>query len=103
MTTDNHSQFSKLLDKHLYFLPAGFGEGYDNKFTKHAQIYVIINMFLVDFFNRGIHFDNETLSELKKYHTILISGKNQFTSLTEELEAIDFLLSLEPLSDLRRS
>lgn len=102
-TIDNFSQFTNLLEKHLYFLPLGFveGEGYDNKFTKHAQIYVIIRMFLVDFHNKKIFNDNETLSKLKNYYSLFFKDKNVFENLTQELEVIEFLLSLDQLTDLR--
>jgi hypothetical protein len=103
IAADNIQQFANLLDKHLYFLRAGINEGYDNKFTRHAQIYVIIKMFLVDYFNNGIHDNNEVLAKLKDYHSTLLNDKNGFKNLTEELQAIEFLLSLEPIEDLRRN
>jgi hypothetical protein len=100
---DNFQQFANLVDKHLYFLRAGINEGYDNKFTRNAQIYVIIKMFLVDYFNKGIHDNNDVLAKLKEYHSTLLKDENSFENLTKELEAIEFLLSLEPIEDLRRN
>lgn len=105
-TQDNFDKFAKLLDKHLYFLPLGFveGEGYDNKFTRCSQIFVIIRMFLVDFHNKKIFNNDDTLTKLKKYNSIFLrDNKNKFESLNEELEVIEFLLSLEPLGDLKRN
>lgn len=100
---DNFQKFSDLLDKHLYFLPLGFveGEGYGNKFSRHAQILVIIRMFFVDFHNKKIFNDNETLSKLKSYYSLLLNEDNEFENLAVEEEVIDFLLSLEQLPDLK--
>lgn len=96
MAHDNFSEFAKLLDKHLYFLPAGFNEGYDNKFTRYAQIYVIINMHLVDFFKKGIH-DNETKNQLNEYAS-LVRNASELESLTKEREIINYLLELDKLN-----
>ena len=100
---DNFQRFSDLLDKHLYFLPVGFieGEGYGNIFTRHAQILVIIRMFFVDFHNNKVFKDNETLSKLKSYYSLLLSEGEKFENLMVEKEVIDFLLSLDQLPDLK--
>lgn len=102
-TTDNFDQFKNLLDKHLYFLPLGFveGEGYDNKFTRYSQIYVIIRMFLVDFHNNKIFDNSEILSKLRSYNSLFITHDAISINLSKELEIIDFLLSLEQLPDLK--
>lgn len=103
---DNHILFQELLDKHLFFHPEGFGEDYDSKFTRFAQLYMIIKFFKIDFFKKGIHDENETLVKLIHYESKIIQSLGSSNedllfrdpiSLTEEKEIIQFLLSLEPL------
>lgn len=99
---DNFSKFATLVNKHLYYMPLGFGEGYDNKFTRYSQLYVIVNIFLIDFFKKGIHKNNDTLDKLKEYESLFLNKKNESLNLTIEEEIIDFLLSLDPVYGLIR-
>lgn len=106
IATDNINLFRDLIDKHLFFHPSGFGEGYDSKFTRFAKLYVIIKFLEVDFFKKGIHEGNEILDKLKNYESMLInrlgSGNDdplfrEQINLTEEREIIEFLLSVDTL------
>ena len=103
---ENIDLFRDLLDKHLFFHPTGYSEGYDSKFTRFAKLYVIIELLKVDFFNKGIHSGNDTLSKLNLYHATIINSlgfgnddllfRNEI-NLTEEKEIIEFLLSIDTL------
>lgn len=99
---DNFTKFSTLINKHLYYMPLGFNEGYDNKFTRYSKIYVIINMFLVDFFKKGIHDNNETLSKLREYEGLFLYLEEKTINLSEEEEIIEFLLHMDPAYSLKR-